>query len=413
MERGAWSMEHGVVAIVGGKLQGVEATYLARKAGWQVKLIDTNPAVSASGLCDFFVPMDIKDEGWLDPVLKDVDMIIPALENREILDTLFKGCRAAGIPLAFDADAYAVSSSKLKSNRLFKRIGIPMPVPWPECGFPVVAKPNSGSGSEEVRVFYDQQQLEKRFSHSLPPGGWVLQEYVEGPCYSLEVVGVPGHYTPLQVTDLEMDAGYDCKRVSAPTKLLPDQVAQFKKISLEIAEAIQLKGLMDVEVILHNGQLKVLEIDARLPSQTPTAVYHSTGCNMLSLLAQCFLEKEKEDNLFIKGVGESVERGVVYEHIKVSSDTIEVCGEHIMAHAGPLHLHSDFFGADEAITNYTPNRTDWVATLIITGADREEAWEKRNLIIEGIKVHFQLDKYLDPYPEGGVPRPRKRKETAS
>lgn len=84
-----------------------------------------------------------------------------------------------------------------------------------------------------------------------------------------------------------------------------------------------------------------------------------------------------------------------------------------MGRAGRLHLHSDFFGADEAITNYAPNRTDWVATLIITGADREEAWEKRNRIIEDVKVHFQLAKYLDPYPEGGVPRPRKSKETAS
>ena len=413
-------MEHGVVAIVGGKLQGVEATYLARKAGWKVRLIDTNPAVPASGLCDFFVPMDIKGEGWLEPVLKDAALIIPALENREVLDTLLRGCRAAGIPLAFDADAYAVSSSKLESNRLFKRIGIPMPAPWPECGFPVVAKPDSGSGSEEVRIFYNQQQLEERFSHSLPPRGWVLQEYMEGPSYSLEVVGVPGDYMPLQVTDLEMDAGYDCKRVSAPTKLLPDQVAQFKKISLEIAEAIQLKGLMDVEVILHNDQLKVLEIDARLPSQTPTVVYKSTGCNILQLLTQYSFNNKK----FCGGPGGSFSkappgrrrhylltgvRGVVYEHIKVSSDTIEICGEHIMACAGPLHLHSDFFGADEAITNYTPNRTDWAATLIITGADRNEAWEKRNRIIDDIRSCFQLNKYIDPVPvpiEGGDIHPR-------
>jgi len=39
-----------IVAVVGGKLQGIEATYLAHKAGWDVLLIDTNPAVPASGL---------------------------------------------------------------------------------------------------------------------------------------------------------------------------------------------------------------------------------------------------------------------------------------------------------------------------------------------------------------------------
>jgi pyrrolysine biosynthesis protein PylC len=247
---------------------------------------------------------------------------------------------------------------------------------------------------------------------------------VEGPSYSLEVVGVPGHYTALQVTDLEMDAGYDCKRVLAPTQLSSQQVAQFKKIAITIAEAIRLHGLMDVEVILHNGQLKVLEIDARLPSQTPTVVYKSTGCNILQLLAEYSLNNKK----FCGGPGGSFSKappggrrhhlltgvkGVVYEHIKVSSETIEICGEHIMGRAGRLHLHNDFFGADEAITNYAPNRTDWVATLIITGADRNEALEKRNRIIEGIKAYFQLAKYLDPYPECGGPRPRKRKKTAS
>jgi|GEM_PF-91787 len=439
-----------LVAVIGGKLQGIEATYLAHKTGWEVLLIDTNPAVPASGLCDFFVPMDITDEGWLDPVLKDVDLIIPATENRKVLNTLSKGCRDAAIPFAYDAHAYAISSSKLKSNRLFDRIGVPVPVPWPDCGFPAAAKPSSGSGSKGVQIFYNQQQLEKRFPSSLPPKNWVLQEYVEGPSYSLEVVGTPGHYTALQVTDLEMDAGYDCKRVLAPTLLSPERVTQFKKISIKIAEAIQLNGLMDVEVILHNNELKVLEIDARLPSQTPTVVYWSSGCNILEFLALVkngnkWFENSRMkwpckskifDPLFIKsgwhpqpkmppnqltkletakkfGLFERLcrvliknrppeaiieKKGIIYEHIKVSPGAIKVCGEHIMARAGPLHLFKDFYGADEVITNYSLGRSEWVATLIITGADRREAWEKRNRVIRDIQKHFKLDTYKDPSP---------------
>ena len=41
--------EKGVrVGVVGGKLQGVEATYLARKAGWEVVVIDQDPNPPAS-----------------------------------------------------------------------------------------------------------------------------------------------------------------------------------------------------------------------------------------------------------------------------------------------------------------------------------------------------------------------------
>ncbi|MCP4451790.1 MAG: 3-methylornithine--L-lysine ligase PylC, partial [Planctomycetes bacterium] len=46
-------------AIIGGNLQGVEATYLAKKAGWEVLLIDKNAQAPASLMCDRFVPLKI------------------------------------------------------------------------------------------------------------------------------------------------------------------------------------------------------------------------------------------------------------------------------------------------------------------------------------------------------------------
>ena len=232
-------------------------------------------------------------------------------------------------------------------------------------------------------LFHNQKQLEKFFSN-LSTNDWILQEYLEGPSYSLEVIGSPNNYTTLQVTDLEMDEDYDCKRVLAPTKLSPHQVIQFEEISLKIAQALPLKGLMDVEVIVHNGQMKVLEIDARLPSQTPTAVYWSRGINMLTLLEQLFLKNQENKN------SQQTDRGVVYEHIKVTPGAVEVCGEHIMAQGGPLQLHTDFFGADEAITNYAPGKNSWTATLINSGANLSEAWEKRQQIIKNIREYLNL-----------------------
>jgi len=52
-----------LVAVVGGNLQGVEATYLARKAGWEVILIDKNSNAPASGMCNYFVKGDVTDAG--------------------------------------------------------------------------------------------------------------------------------------------------------------------------------------------------------------------------------------------------------------------------------------------------------------------------------------------------------------
>ena len=108
-----------LIAVVGGNLQGVEATYLARKAGWEVILIDKNSNAPASGLCDYFVKGDVTEaESHLD-ILQQADIIIPALENLSALKILQRKSMETGTPLAFDPHAYTITSSKLQSNQLF------------------------------------------------------------------------------------------------------------------------------------------------------------------------------------------------------------------------------------------------------------------------------------------------------
>jgi len=380
-----------LVAVVGGNLQGVEAAYLAKKAGWEVTVIDRKAVVPAAGLGDRFSRVNITTQKDLARALKGVDLVIPALENHDALACLQHCSQNSEIPFAFDPVAYSISSSKVKSDQLFARIGVPTPLPWPECDFPVLAKPSMGSGSQNVSVFHNSENLHAHQNESVEE--WVIQEFVPGPSYSVEVVGRPGNYLPLQVTDLQMDKAYDCKRVLAPTELTPALISEFKRISLSIAEAMVLKGLMDVEVILHDHTLKVLEVDARLPSQTPTAVFWSTGINILELLADLFLSKHDPNSGDM-----DAPMGVVYEHIKVTPNRLEVAGEHLISGTDALQIRENFFGANEAITNYTPDRQEWVATLIISEKTREMAWQRRNSVISDIRQHFELEVYQDLAP---------------
>lgn len=380
------------MAIVGGKLQGVEAAYLARKAGWEVLLVDRNPGVPASGLCDRFVRADVAGAGHnLDRLLDGVDLVMPALENDAALAALTRWTRQREIPFAFDPAAYAVSASKLASDRLFARAHVPAPRYWPECRLPVLAKPSSGSGSSGVQIFRDREAVEQMLQAS--PGPWVVQEFLEGPSYSIEVAGRPGTYRVFQVTDLAMDRDYDCKRVIAPTDLDAARIHEFETIGHTLAEAVSLNGLMDIEVILHGNTLKVLEIDARLPSQTPTAVFWSTGLNMVDWLGQLTLSDALPPAADLPRP-----QGVVYEHVRVTPGRLETKGEHVMGQAGPLHLHRDFFGADEAITDYAAGRDHWSATLIVSGPDRAGAWDRRNRVIREICRKFGISRAIDLNP---------------
>ena len=368
-----------LIAVIGGKLQGVEAVYLAQKAGWKTLVIDKDPDAPATGLCDLFLEFKFSPEFPIPPGCPHVDLILPAIEDIGVLNAVKRWAEVKNIPLAFDLEAYTLTSSKLKSDLLFRKMNLPAPVPWPGCSFPVVVKPDKGSGSLDVEIFHDSNALFSRFPTREMLDTRVIQEYVEGSSHSIEIIGQPGNYQTLQVTDLSMDKGHDCKRVTAPTQLSPCQINQFEETALAVAEEIDLKGIMDVEVILNKNELKLLEIDARFPSQTPIAVYWSTGLNMVDMLSKLLLGDA------IPVVEQRNDRFVVVEHIRVSGTDVDVQGEHIMAGDGPLSLQRSFFGSDEAITSYEKGKHQWVATLIFTGSSHEDVTGRRQHCYEQIR----------------------------
>jgi len=367
-----------LIAIVGGRLQGIEACYLARKAGWRILLIDRRPDVPARGLCDEFILTDVCTEKSLHCLFRKADLVLPTLEDRFAIECLSDYASKSGLPLAFDPKAYNISSSKTASDRLFAQLDLPVPTPWPKCGFPIIAKPDLGSGSRGVRIIKNETDIKALAPDKASLDGWVVQEFLDGPLYSMEVLGIPGNYQPILATDLFIDEGYDCMRVEAPSRLSNRLIDEFTEFSVRLAESLNLKGLMDVEAILHNGKLKLIEIDARLPSQTPTAVYQSSGFNMLERLVEIFLGGYRP---FVPVLPK---KGVIYEHIRFKEGTLRCGGEHLMAEAGPVRQFENFFGADEALSDYVTESSDWRATLIITGYDLRDAWGKRCRVMETI-----------------------------
>lgn len=384
-----------VVAVIGGNLQGVEITYLAKKAGFEVLLIDRNSDVPACGLCDQFLQVDITDDPNIATHLKECDIVFPAFENIKGLTVLTSLCLQLNKPLVFDLSAYLTSSSKLISNQLFSDLKFSLPVVWPGCGFPLIVKPNEGSGSDGVIILKSMTEAQQHYSGQFPPDDCVIQQYIEGPSYSIEILGVPGNYLPLQITELGMDRVYDCKSVAAPVDLPSGLVKAFESLALKIAESLKLKGIMDVEVVLHENQLKILEIDARFPSQTPIAVFWSSGINMVKVLCDLFLDFDLPEAL-----ENDNKRYVVFEHINISLGGIQIKGEHIMSSKGALHIEKNFFGADEAITNYQEGIDKCVATLIMVADTRDEILIKQAQVMENIKNRFGFSQVIDLSPVG-------------
>lgn len=382
------------IAILGGKLQGLEACYLAQKAGWNTLLIDKSRDVPAYPLCDHFLHIDIRDWQDVSAELRHIDLLLPALENMQAIGPFQALSEHLGIPCIFDPHAYHISCSKKRSYDLLQSIGIAVPQRWPQCGLPVIIKPDGQSGSKHVQI---HNHLNQELISKMCGPKWVAEEYIPGQLYSLEVIGVPGNYTTPLVTTLVIDSVYDCKRVIAPSDLGSQAIALFEQDAIRIAEAVKLHGIMDVEAIYHQGKFVTLEIDARLPSQTPTAVYWSSGCNILKHYADHVLEAQQAES------EKKVNNYVVYEHVEVKERSLLFRGENCIAGGRNLKLVPDFYGSTEAITNAHISPSHWVATLIFAGPSRDEVHAQRNGFYRTIEKEFSLDYRWDQMREGKDP----------
>ena len=130
------------ILIIGGRLQGTEACYLSRACGMESILIDIDPLVPASGIADRFFAGDlIKEEKAVIEAFKEADVVLPANENDELLAKIVELSDRFDKPLAFDPEAYEITKSKIRSDRLFKENDIPCPKYFPDGKAPYVVKP--------------------------------------------------------------------------------------------------------------------------------------------------------------------------------------------------------------------------------------------------------------------------------
>ncbi|MDH5713589.1 MAG: 3-methylornithine--L-lysine ligase PylC [Candidatus Bathyarchaeota archaeon] len=384
------------IGIVGGRLQGIEAVYLCRKAGYESVLIDKDAQAPALTLANEAYILDItKDVNYAKKVLKKVDAVLPANENKKALVHCENLCMELGIPFMQDNAAFWTTSDKLRSAEFLLDLNIPTPKPWPDCGFPAIVKPSRKSGSESVFRANTIWQLQKALKKVRGVDEKIIiQEFIEGSALSLEVIAKKGEATSFQITGLEFDESYSCKRVYAPVVISADLQKKFNEIGEKIAKGLKLNGLTDVQAISREGLPIVNEINARLPSQTPTVVYHSSGVNMVYLLAELFLENELPD------VRIQPRHAVIYQHIKVFDGELRVQGEHVMENVEGLQIIKNFCGANEAITNMTADKEvrGLVATLIVKAKSLDDVKKKMERVIQRIMNEYGLETYSDPAP---------------
>jgi pyrrolysine biosynthesis protein PylC len=140
--------------------------------------------------------------------------------------------------------------------------------------------------------------------------------------------------------------------------------------------------MITVEVIDDGEDLKVLEIDARIPSQTPIAVLKSSGMNLLKELADVTLYGEFRDENTAGGCEKIF---CAYENYRRTNGVIVKEGEHIMRNAKPLVYRENFLGSMETMTDWSGDEADFRGIFINWGEDKNEVLNWRNTLLHSQK----------------------------
>lgn len=367
----------------------MEIAILAKTAGIYTVLIDKDKITPASGLCEENYVFDVREkEPALLAILKNVDIVIPAVEQKSVLEAIEDMCREIGLKVAFDFTAYDVTSSRVRADFLIKEEKFPHLTYYPDAEPPFVLKPAVGNRRRSIKRVDTIEELEFLMSRKDSPESWIAQEYTEGPVFSVEVVGRPGNYNAFEITRLHINSDFDCGLVDCPVTLEADEKESLMNNAILLAEKLQLTGMMSVEAVSHEGELKIMEINAIFPTQTPMSIFYSTGINLLVELLKVFADGK---------MGESIANTVDTKYEKIKNVVLEdfqfigknptFKGEANLRKAGPLKIMVDFFGTDYAVTDYLDDDHEWQAILVNIADTEAKLMEKRIGAREALLEH--------------------------
>jgi pyrrolysine biosynthesis protein PylC len=255
------------ILIVGGDALGQQACRLAKAAGLQTIVLDKDSACPAGKLADQFVCRSA-----IGGPLPEADLVLPALEDQAVLDSL------TGENVLFDHKAWALTASRLGADAFLREQGIPAPEYFPGGSEPYIVKPDRGSFGRGIWVTEDFCEVGGAVN-----GGFVTQEELDGAVWSAVVLGRGGAvkaYAPARLTFDDRR-----RRVEACCEQAPEQEL-LCQTACQVAQAIGVQGLLEVEAIFHHGVWKVVDLNARLPLLTPDAILSATGENILAELCR-------------------------------------------------------------------------------------------------------------------------------
>lgn len=289
------------VLIIGASILQLPAIRKAKELGYYVGVADYNPQAIGIPYADEYFNVSTID---VDGVVKVAQEFRPdgimTLATDMPMRAVAKACEVCGLPgITFDTAIKATDKGEM--IKAFEAANVEHPwyhiVPSPDSlktvidsiTYPCIMKPTDNAGSRGVVLCHSREELENEYEyshHESRSGAVIIEEYLQGPEFSIEVMVVDGESHVLQITDkLTTGAPHFVEMGhSQPTKQNEENQAKIRDLACRAVKAVGIQiGPAHVEEILTNNGPKMVELGARMGGDCITThlVPLSTGIDMV------------------------------------------------------------------------------------------------------------------------------------
>ncbi|HEV8229141.1 MAG TPA: carbamoyl-phosphate synthase large subunit, partial [Candidatus Limnocylindria bacterium] len=197
------------------------------------------------------------------------------------------------------ADAIGLAEDRRRFHAFADELGIPQPPGGTaesfiearrvadEIGYPVLVRPSYVLGGRGMEIAYGPEDLERYFQSALEAGtGRVLvDKYVRGKEVEVDAVSDGRDTLVAGIMEHIERAGVhsgDSYAVYPAQDLLPDERRRVVELTRQIAAALPVKGLLNIQFIVEQGRVWVLEVNPR-SSRTVPFLTKVTGVPLVKL----------------------------------------------------------------------------------------------------------------------------------
>ncbi|MGZ3390320.1 MAG: carbamoyl-phosphate synthase large subunit [Isosphaeraceae bacterium] len=301
--------------------QGIEFDYCCCQAafalkadGFEVVMVNSNPETVSTDYDTsdrlFFEPLTVEDVLNICERIQPQGVIVQFGGQTPL--NLAKALEAEGVPIiGTSPESIDLAEDRERFRLVIERLGLRQPpnASATHCeearriaeriGYPVVVRPSFVLGGRAMEIVYDQHSLDRYMTDAVeasPEHPILIDKFLEDAidvdavCDGVRTIvgGVMEH-----IEEAGIHSG-DSACAIPPFSLPESIIAELKTQTYALAQALEVRGLMNIQFAVKGGEVYVLEVNPRA-SRTVPFVSKATGLNLAQAAARVMVGRSLEN----------------------------------------------------------------------------------------------------------------------